>query len=68
MKKGGLTKAFENLAKFADGDHQKELAGIIASIDDDRIREIVDGVMVQKSPKENCGLAVSCEGRFFNEG
>jgi len=68
IKKGGICKSFENMKKYLDKDHQKELDSIYDAIEFDKLKEIVAQVEADKANLKNSYyLALSYNKQFFNE-
>ncbi len=65
IKTGGLRKSISNLEKYIKDEDKDEFSKIKAFVDFDKIKEIVNGI--QKEPKKQYYLALSYDGKFFNE-
>ncbi len=65
IKSGGLTKSISNMEKYIKDDDINHFREIKKLIDFERIKEIVVGI--QKEKRKQYYLALSYNGKFFNE-
>jgi len=65
IKSGGLTKSISNMEKYIEDDDINHFREIKDLIDFERIKEIVVGI--QKEKRKQYYLALSHNGKFFNE-
>lgn len=62
---GGLTKSIENLGKYINDEDKDGFCEIKKLINFERIKKLIDGI--QKERKKQYYLALSYNGKFFNE-
>jgi len=68
IKKGGIVKSFENMKKYLTKDEQRELKLIYQNIDFQKLQELVELEVENKTDlKESWYLALSYNEKFFNE-
>jgi len=63
FKKGGLTKAFNNMRAFLQKDDLDRFDNIVKLIDFEKIKQIVENCKIE----ESYYLAISYQSEFFNE-
>jgi len=68
IKKGGISKSFENMKKYLSSEDKKELESVYKDIDFERLKSIVAQIEEDKSDlKDNYYLVLSYQDKFFNE-
>lgn len=68
IKKGGISKSFENMKKYLDANEQEELDIIFKALDIEKLKTIIAEIESDKTNfQDNYYLALSYENFFFNE-